>query len=98
MRVPARVLPSQSLCDFAPFEVGLEIDETVDHDRDPVTLSSCTVNQSPHLSLEIFSKVLGLSPQTSLWLVQLAWGTSPRPINVVVSDRDQNQIGETLHN
>ena len=40
MRVPARVQPSQSLCDFAPFEVGLEINKTVDHDRDPVTLSS----------------------------------------------------------
>src|SRR5437899_12196874 len=56
MRITSRVLRSQALCDFACFEVRLEIDETVHHDRKPLTLHTRTSNQPSHLSRKIFPK------------------------------------------
>jgi hypothetical protein len=96
MRVLRGVPCSQTLGAFAPFEVRLEIDQTVDHGSDPVTLHSRALNQLPHLSREIFSKVPALSLQSIFRLLQFAGWTLPRPIYIVVSDRDQNEIGKSL--
>ena len=35
--------------------------------------------------------------QTVLWVPKLRGNAPPRPINVVVSDRDENQVGKTSH-
>src|SRR4030095_9576402 len=50
-----------------------------------------------HLSGEIFSKIPAELLQTVLRLLKLRGNAPPRPINVVVSDRDQRQIGKTFH-
>jgi hypothetical protein len=62
MRVARRVPGSQALCNFAAFKVGLEIDETKYHDRNPPRLSARAINQPVHLPDEILSEIMALSP------------------------------------
>jgi hypothetical protein len=62
-----------------------------------VTLRAGTTNQPMDLSREIFSETPAELMQTVLRLLKLRGNAPPRPINVVVSDRDQRQIGKTFH-
>jgi hypothetical protein len=53
-------LASQTFCDFAAYKIGLEIDETVHHDCDAVTLHASAISEAPHLSREIVPEVPAL--------------------------------------
>jgi len=60
VRVARWVSASQTFCDFAAYEIGLEIDETVHHDCDAITLHESAINEAPHLSREIVPEVSAL--------------------------------------
>jgi hypothetical protein len=62
-----------------------------------VTPRTGPTNQPTHLSREIFPETPAKFSQTILRLLKFRGNAPPRPINVVVSDRDERQIGETFH-
>src|SRR5262249_48695851 len=62
-----------------------------------MTSGASVINQPARMSREIFSKTPAELSQTLLRLLTLRRSASPRPINVVVSYRNENQIGKTFH-
>jgi hypothetical protein len=62
-----------------------------------VTLRAGDTNQPTHLSREIFPETPAKFSQTILRLLKFRGNAPPGPINVVVSDRDERQIGKTFH-
>src|SRR4030088_3410459 len=81
---------------FTPFEVAVEVDEAKNDDRDAALLNKRMLDQPAHMPLEIFANLPALPPQLVFGLVQLIRPTPPRPIHIVVTDRDQDQIGKPI--
>src|SRR5262245_10718650 len=97
MRIARRVLFAQAFGDFAAYEIRLKIDEAVHDHGYAVRLYARAANQALYLLRKILPEEFALPLQTAFRLLQFLRWTSPRPINIVVSDRDENQIGKTLH-
>src|SRR5581483_3466810 len=88
MRIARCVVGSQTLCNFTPSKVRLEIDEAIHDNSGRVRLRAGMTNQPAHLSREIFSEAPAELSQTLLRLLKFCRSASPGPINVIMSDRD----------
>src|SRR5262249_48932754 len=97
MRIASRVIRSQALCDLASSKVRIEIDKAIHDDCNPVTLPERVIDQPSDLSREVLPETLGELSQPIIRLFKVAGRAAPRPVDIVMSDRNENQIGKTLH-
>ena len=96
VRVQTRVRLSKALGCFATFEIQFEIYESENDDGDAVSFTSSVSDYAAQLATVVLPKLFALVVQTPLRCIQLIRPTSARPIDIIMPDYNQNQIGKPL--
>src|SRR4029077_20092929 len=96
VRIQSWLFLAKTLRFFAAFEISSEVHQSENDNRHGANLLTRAVHERSESALENLPENSPLPLQTVIRLFELSPRTPPSPIDIVVPDRDQNQIGKPL--